>query len=194
MAHGTWAGGLQAPPGQNIADRPCRALRSRECLEASAIQAGAPRGAGGKARPVPIIESRVTSLASACSSIPRVPGGIMGCEPARCRPWPPYVHPGGHRNPSTLWRRWHDQQPFPKCCIDPGPDHHRHSVVRTDAGFMGFDDAVERGRIDLTLLGQQCFQRPHTQVHFTEVRMFVAVLRFHISNSRAYHGHLASNG
>ena len=86
------------------------------------------------------------------------------------------------------------QQPFPKCCIDPGPDHHRRSVVRTDAGFMGFDDAVERGRIDLTLLGQQCFQRPHTQVHFTEVRMFVAVLRFHISNSGAYHRHLTSNG
>jgi hypothetical protein len=39
-----------------------------------------------------------------------------------------------------------------------------------DLGLVGLDDGVERGRIDVSLLGQDRLQRPHAQLRLGQLR------------------------
>ena len=54
--------------------------------------------------------------------------------------------------------------------IGPGLGDRAGAVVRADPGLVGLDDAIERGRIDIALLGQDRFQRPHPQLHLGQLR------------------------
>jgi hypothetical protein len=49
--------------------------------------------------------------------------------------------------------------------IGPGLGNDAGAVVRPDLGLEGLDHHVERGRIDVALLGQHGFQRPQAQLH-----------------------------
>ena len=44
------------------------------------------------------------------------------------------------------------------------------AVVRADLGLVGLDDGVERGRVDVALLGQNRFERAHAQLGLGQVR------------------------
>ena len=54
--------------------------------------------------------------------------------------------------------------------IDPGLGDDLGAVVRTDPGLIGLDDGVERGGIDITLLGQDRLQRAHAQLRLGQFR------------------------
>ena len=47
--------------------------------------------------------------------------------------------------------------------------------VRADPGLIGLDDGVQRRRIDITLLGQDRFQRAYAQFGLRQFRMVVIV-------------------
>ena len=52
----------------------------------------------------------------------------------------------------------------------------RGAVARADLGLVGLDDGVERGRIDVALLGQHGLQRAHAQLRFRQLGMLVVVV------------------
>jgi len=58
------------------------------------------------------------------------------------------------------------EQCLPECWIGPrlGDDARAHCAA--DLGLVGFDDGVERGGLDIALLGQDRFERAHTELHF----------------------------
>jgi len=57
--------------------------------------------------------------------------------------------------------------------IGPGASDDHGAITRADLGLVGLDDGVERGRVDVALLGQHRLQRPHPQLH---LRQFGAML------------------
>src|SRR5262249_59128678 len=62
--------------------------------------------------------------------------------------------------------------------IAPGLGHHARARVGTDLGLEGFDDEIERGRIDIALLRQNGFQRAYAQLGFRELRAVLIVIVF----------------
>ena len=60
--------------------------------------------------------------------------------------------------------------------IGPGAGDHAGAVPRPDLGLVGFDQEIERGRIDITLLGQDGFERAHAQFGLGQVRMVVVAV------------------
>jgi hypothetical protein len=60
--------------------------------------------------------------------------------------------------------------------IAPGPRHDAGAVVRADLGFIGLDDGIERTRLDITLFGQDRFERAHAQLGLGQFRMVVVVI------------------
>ena len=52
-----------------------------------------------------------------------------------------------------------------ECRIAPRPRDDLGAIARTDLGLIGFDDQIERSRIDIALLGQNCLERAHPQGH-----------------------------
>ena len=50
------------------------------------------------------------------------------------------------------------------------------AIVGADLGFIGLDDGIERRGIDVSLLGQNGFQRSHAQFGFGEFRMVVVMM------------------
>ncbi len=71
---------------------------------------------------------------------------------------------GGVREQRLLERR-----------IAPGLGDDAGAVVRTDLGLVGLDDEVERGRIDVALLGQDRLERAHAQLRLRELRAVLVV-------------------
>jgi hypothetical protein len=65
------------------------------------------------------------------------------------------------------------QQPVAKVRVDPGSCHDARSIARADARLVGIDQRIERGRIDVALLGEHRFQCPHAQVHVAQFAVFV---------------------
>ena len=49
--------------------------------------------------------------------------------------------------------------------IAPGFGDDAGAGMRADLGLIGLDDGIERGRIDIALLGQHGLQRAHAQLH-----------------------------
>ena len=60
--------------------------------------------------------------------------------------------------------------------IGPGAGHHAGAVARADLGLVGLDQKVERGGIDIALLGQDGFERAHAQFGLGQFRMVVVVM------------------
>ena len=53
--------------------------------------------------------------------------------------------------------------------IAPGPGDHALADVRADLRLVGLDDQIERGGIDVALLGQDRLERAHAQLHLGEL-------------------------
>ena len=60
--------------------------------------------------------------------------------------------------------------------IGPGLGDDDRAVARADLGLVGLDDGVERGRIDVALLGQHGFQRAHAKLRFRQLRAVLVVM------------------
>ena len=60
--------------------------------------------------------------------------------------------------------------------IGPGLGDDARAVVRADLGLVGLDDGVERGRIDVALLGQDRLERAHAQLRLGELRAVVVIM------------------
>ena len=60
--------------------------------------------------------------------------------------------------------------------IGPGLGDDDRAVARADLGLVGLDDGVERGRIDIALLGQHGFQRAHAKLHLRQLRAVLVVM------------------
>ena len=67
-----------------------------------------------------------------------------------------------------------EQRPF-ESRIAPRSRDDARPVVRADLGLVGFDNAIERGRIDITLLGQHRFERAYAQLHLGQVRTVLVI-------------------
>src|SRR4029078_851369 len=50
------------------------------------------------------------------------------------------------------------------------------AVARPDLGLVGLDDGVERGRVDIALLGQHGFQRAHPKLRLRQLRAVIVVM------------------
>src|SRR6185437_3710547 len=48
--------------------------------------------------------------------------------------------------------------------------------MRPDLGLIRLDDAVERGRVDITLFGQNRFERAHPELHFRQLGAVLMVV------------------
>src|ERR1700754_53991 len=69
--------------------------------------------------------------------------------------------------------------------------------MRADPRFIGFDDGVERGRIDIALLGENGFERAHAQLHlgqFRAVLVIVVVMMMTVVVLGSSHGMSTQNG
>ena len=73
-------------------------------------------------------------------------------------------------------RRSVREQAGAKGRVDPGPRHHAGAVSRPDLDLVGFDQEIERGRIDIAFFGQNGFQRTHPQFGLGQFRMVVVVV------------------
>src|SRR5438105_3285018 len=60
--------------------------------------------------------------------------------------------------------------------VVPRLRHHARAGMRTDLGLIGFDDEIERGRIDVALLCQDRLQRAYAQLRLGELRAVLIVL------------------
>ena len=60
--------------------------------------------------------------------------------------------------------------------IEPGLGDDAGAVARTDLGLVGLDDGVERGRIDVALLGQDGFQRADAELGVGQFRAVVVIM------------------
>ena len=60
--------------------------------------------------------------------------------------------------------------------IDPGLGDDAGADVRADLGLVGLDDEVERGRIDVALLGQDGLQRAHPQLRLGQLRAVLVIV------------------
>ena len=56
-----------------------------------------------------------------------------------------------------------------KSAIDPRPGDHARAVAWADLVLVGLDQLIERGRIDVALLGQQRLERAHPQLDVAEL-------------------------
>ena len=60
--------------------------------------------------------------------------------------------------------------------IAPGLGDDAGAVVRADLGLVGLDDDVERGRVDIALLGQHGLERAHAQLHLGQLRAVLVMI------------------
>ena len=60
--------------------------------------------------------------------------------------------------------------------IGPGLGDDARAVARADLGLVGLDDGVERGRVDVALLGQDGLQRAHAQLRLRQLRAVLVVV------------------
>ena len=60
--------------------------------------------------------------------------------------------------------------------IAPGLGDDARADMRADPGLVRLDDAVERRRIDIALLDQNGFERPHAQLHLGQCRSIVVIV------------------
>jgi len=67
------------------------------------------------------------------------------------------------------------QQPRAIFRIAPCPSHDLRAVARADLGFIGLDQNIQCGRIDVTLFRQDRFEGTDPKLGFREIRMVVIV-------------------
>ena len=60
--------------------------------------------------------------------------------------------------------------------IGPGLCDDARAVARPDFLFIGLDQQIERGWVDITLFGQHRFQRAHAKLGFGQLRMVMVVM------------------
>src|SRR5262249_5823298 len=60
--------------------------------------------------------------------------------------------------------------------VVPRLRHGARAGVRADLGLIGFDDEIECGRIDVSLLGQDRLKRAYAQLRLRELRAVLIVL------------------
>ena len=60
--------------------------------------------------------------------------------------------------------------------IGPCARHHAGTVTRPDLGLIGFNQEIERGRIDITFFGQNRLEGAHAQLGLRQFRMVVIVV------------------
>ena len=84
-------------------------------------------------------------------------------------------------DPADMTERAHGlggviQQGLPEGWIGPGFGDDARAIVRADLRFVGLDDGIERGRLDIALFGQDGLERAHAQFGLGQVRMVVVVV------------------
>ncbi len=88
-----------------------------------------------------------------------------------CSPWRPAIaelRDGGRRVV---------EQALPVGRIGPRPGDDAGAVARPDLRLVGLDERIERGGIDVALLGEDRLQRAHAKLRLGELRaMFVLVM------------------
>ncbi len=82
-------------------------------------------------------------------------------------------------------RRGVGQQSLAKIGIGPGARDDARAIARADLLFVGLDQDVERGRIDVALLGQQRLERAHAQLGLRQLGMVVIVMVVVIMSAHA---------
>ena len=60
--------------------------------------------------------------------------------------------------------------------IGPGLGDDARAIVRADPGLIGLHDGVERGRIDIALLGQHGLQRADAELDLGQLRVVVVMI------------------
>ena len=60
--------------------------------------------------------------------------------------------------------------------IGPGLGDDDRAVARADLGLVGLDDGVERGRVDIALLGQHGFQRADAKLRLRQLRAVLVIV------------------
>src|SRR5205814_2135589 len=60
--------------------------------------------------------------------------------------------------------------------IGPGLGHNLRAVVRADFRFIGLDDGIERGRLDVAFLGQDRLECAYATFGLRQVGMVVIVV------------------
>jgi hypothetical protein len=60
--------------------------------------------------------------------------------------------------------------------IVPGLGDHTRAIVRPDLALIGLDDGVERGRINVALLGQHRLQGAHAQLGLGKFRAVLVII------------------
>src|SRR5690242_19082078 len=68
------------------------------------------------------------------------------------------------------------EQPLLVFRIDPGLGNDEGAVARADLLLVGLDQKVERGGVDIALLGQHGFERANAQLRFRKLGMVVVVV------------------
>jgi hypothetical protein len=68
------------------------------------------------------------------------------------------------------------QQGLPESRIRPSLGDDLRAIMRADLCFVGLDNGIERGRIDIAFFGQDGFQRSHAQFSLGKLRMVVIVV------------------
>ena len=63
-----------------------------------------------------------------------------------------------------------------ECRVAPRLGDDTCADMRADFGLVCLDHCVERGRIDVALLGQHSLQRPHPQLHFGQFRAVLVMI------------------
>jgi hypothetical protein len=68
------------------------------------------------------------------------------------------------------------QQPGLEFRLGPSFGYHLRAVVRANFGFVGFNDAVNAGGVDVAFLSEQGFEGSNPNVHFTQSGVIVIVI------------------
>src|SRR5689334_22456093 len=68
-----------------------------------------------------------------------------------------------------------EQRPLERGVV-PSLRHHARAGVRAYLGLIGLDDQIERGRVDISLLGQHGLQRAYAQLRLGELRAVLIVI------------------
>jgi len=78
------------------------------------------------------------------------------------------------------------EQPSLEFRIGPGARNDARPDMRADPGLDVLDDLIECGRIDVALLGQDRFERPHPELHLRQLGAVIVgvVICRHIDTSR----------
>ena len=78
------------------------------------------------------------------------------------------------------------QQPGVKLRVEPCSGDDVRAVAGADAGFVGLDQCIQCGGIDVTLVDEHTFQGPHAQVHLTDLAVVGRIVAVSVTARHAH--------